>query len=185
MSEALILDVRVNSYQGLPTRLVATLKVDTGLIYISDEKPYHPPVKEYSILELLKIKKRAARTMIITDAADVFEKWDLLFNEVDHMNEVVRAYQMKSASNLLKISPAVMGKYNPENVLQQRKIDVKNGAVWDMSTELQNGHMCILLACWGALRATANYSFAHQIQASLEPQVYGADSEDLDEPFTI
>lgn len=185
MSNALILDARVNSYQGPPTRLVATLNVDTGLIYISDEKPYHPPAKEYSILELIKIKKRTARTMIITDAADVFDKWDLLFKEVDHMSEVVRAYQMKSASKLLKIDPAVMSKYNPENVLQQRKMDVKNGAVWDMSTELQNGHVCILLACWGALRATANHSFADQIEASLKPQVYGADSDDLDEPFTI
>lgn len=181
----MILDTRVNSYQGPPTRLVATLNAETGLLYISDEKPFHPPKKDYSLLELLKQKKRAGHTVIITDSPDVFEKWDLLFKESEHMAEIVRAYQMRDANKLLKIDPAVMGKFNPENVLQQRRLDVKNGAVWDISTEAQNGHICILLACWGAMRALANFSFANQIEQSLEPQEYGADSMDLDEPFTI
>lgn len=185
MSNVVILDARVNSYAGQPTRLVATLNMASGLVYISDEKPFIPPQKKYSIVEMLKIKKREQRTLIITDSADTLDKWDLLFREAENLTEIVRAYQQKENNGLLKIDPAVLGRYNPQNVLQQRKLDVKNGAQWELSTETQNGHVCILLACWGALRVTSNFSFATQVNENLDQAYLDEDSDELDEPFTI
>lgn len=185
MSNTLILDIRVNGYRGQPTRLVATLNTDNGLLYVSGEKPYNQPKKEHSLLDLIKVKSREQRTVIVTNSPDVFDKWDLLFKEDEHMQEIVRAYQMRTANKLLKIDPSVMGKFNPENVLQHRKLDVKLGSVWDMSTEVENGHVCILLACWAAMRSMVNHSFAHQINNEAEHDIYGETSLNLDEPFTI
>lgn len=185
MSNTLIIDTRVNSYAGSPTRLVATYDVPSGQLYISAEKPFNPVPKQRSVIELIKFKKVQARTLIITDSADTLAKWDLLYNEQQHLTEVVRCYHEKKRNGLLTIDPTVQGRFNPENVLQQRKLDVKNGAVWELSTETENGHICMLLACWGAMKATNNYSFTTQLQQDLSQVHHEPDSLDLDEPFTL
>lgn len=181
----LIIDTRVNSYAGSPTRLVATYDVPTGQLYISAEKPFKPVPKQRTVLELLKLKQVQAKTLIITDSADTLQRWDLLYKELDHLTEIVRCYHEKKRNNLLTIDPTVQGRFNPENVLQPRRLDVKAGALWELSTETENGHICIMLACWGAMKATNNYSFTTQLQQDLSQAHTQPDSFDLDEPFTL
>lgn len=184
-NDTLVLDTRVNGYAGQPTRLVATYNVATGNLYISAEKPFNPIPKKRSVLELLKLQRIQARTLIITDSADSLAKWDLLYRESDHLTEVVRCYHEKKRNNLITIDPKVQGRYNPDSVLQARKLDVKAGALWELSTETENGHICILLACWGAMRATNNFSFTAQLEQDLSQVHNEPDSFDLDEPFTL
>lgn len=186
MNSTLILDARVTGYAGERTRLVATCDVATGRVYISAEKPFVPPKTEKSLLQKLKEKRARARTLIITDSADGLDKWDLLYKESEHLGEVIRCYNDKSKNNLLLMDSKVQGRFNPEGVLQQRRLDPKNGAVYELSAdETNNGHICILLICWAATRGASNFMFAHQLQQSDSRLEYEPDSSDLDEPFTI
>lgn len=184
MSESLIIDARVSSYAEAPTRLIATLDIASGLLYISEQKAFNPPPITNPI-ELVKEKLRAKKTLIITDSADTLAKWDLLYDEKENINEIVRAYHAKTRDNLLVMDPKVQGRFNPESVLQARKLDVKTGAIWELSTDTTNGHICVLLACWGAMRATNNFSFTTQLHQDLDHIEHEPDSDDLDEPFTL
>lgn len=185
MNNTLIIDTRVNGYEGQPTRLVATYDVPTGQLYISAEKPFNPIPKKRSVFEMLKFKQAQARTLIVTDSADTLARWDLLYKEIENLTEVVRCYREKVNNNLLTIDQAVQGRWNPQNVLQKRKLDINSGAVWELSAETENGHICILLACWAAMRATNNFSFTTQINEDVSALPSGPESTDLDEPFTV
>lgn len=185
MSNILILDARVNSYAGPPTRLIATCDVPTGQVYVSAEKPFNPKPSIKSVADALKAKVQQAKTLIITDSPDTLSRWDLLYRESDHLTEIVRSYHAKMRNGLLAIDETVQGRYNPENVLQQRRLDAKTGALWELSTETQNGHICVLLACWGAMRASNNFMFASQLHAKDEDLHLQPDSLDLDEPFSL
>jgi hypothetical protein len=185
MSKTLILDARVSSYAGEPTRLVATCDVATGRIYISAEKPFHPPKVEKSLVQQLKAKITRGKTLVITDSADNMDKWDLLYREGEHLTEIVRCYHEKIRNNLLAMDDKVQGRYNPENVLQQRRLDANKGAVWELSTETQNGHICILLACWASMRGANSFMFAHQLHQDDSKLEFEPESSDFDEPFTV
>lgn len=185
MNTTLIIDTRVSGYEGSPTRLVATYDVPTGELYISGEKPFKPVPKKRTVFELLKFKQVQARTLIVTDSADSLARWDLLYNEIDNLTEVVRCYREKTKNQQLTIDESVQGRWNPLNVLQKRKLDINNGAIWELSSETENGHICILLACWAAQRATNNFSFTTQINEDLSEAHLTPDSTDLDEPFSV
>lgn len=185
MSNTLIIDTRVNGYEGSPTRLVATYDVPTGQLYISAEKPFNPVPKKRSVFEMLKFKQAQARTLIVTDSPDTLARWDLLYKEVENLNEVVRCYREKTNNKLLTIDDSVQGRWNPLNVLQKRKLDINSGAIWELSAETENGHICILLACWAAMRAANNFSFTTQINEDLSDVHLLPESTDLDEPFSV
>lgn len=187
MTELLVIDSRVNGYKGAATRLVATCNVATGLVYISEEKPYKPKpldkLKALSLDKLIQQKVAQSKTILVTDSPDNLANWDLAFFEKDHLTEVVRAYHNKKREGLLAIHESINGRYTPEDVLQQRKLDLQAGSVWELSTETENGHICVLLACWAAVKGAANYSFAQQVM-HYEPEM-ATDSDDMDMPFTI
>ncbi|MBJ8481097.1 hypothetical protein I6M70_17195 [Acinetobacter pittii] len=184
MSDKLILDVRVSGYKEAPTRLIAVLDVASGQLYISDEKPFKPVKRERSVVERVKDKLRRNKTLIITDSPDL-DDWNLLYIEKEHLNEVVRAYRSKERDNLLTLDQKVQGRYRPDSVLQARKLDINTGAIWELSTETSNGHICVLLACWGAMRSTSNFMFATQLHQDLTGVEHEPDSNDFDEPFSI
>lgn len=184
MSDKLILDVRVSGYREAPTRLIAVLDVASGQLYISDEKPFKPVKRERSLVEMVKEKLRRNKTLIITDSPDQ-DDWNLLYIEKEHLNEVVRAYRSKDRDKLLSMDPKVQGRFSPDSVLQPRKLDINTGAIWELSTETSNGHICVLLACWGAMRSTSNFMFATQLNQDLTGVEHEPDSNDFDEPFSI
>lgn len=185
MSKAIILDARVSSYAGEPTRLVATCDVATGRIYISAQKPFVPVKSEKTTAQRLKEKITRSKTLIITDSADNLDKWDLLYRESEHLTEIVRCYHEKKRNNLLAMDEKVQGRFNPESVLQQRRLDAKSGSIWELSTETQNGHICILLACWASLRGANSFMFAHQLHQDDSKLGFEAESSEFDEPFTV
>lgn len=185
MSKTLILDSRVSSYAGQPTRLVATCDVATGRIYISAEKPFVPPKTEKTAIQKFKEKVARSKTLIITDSSENLDKWDLLYKESEHLTEIVRCYHDKKRNGLLAVDDKVLGRYNPENVLQQRRLDAKTGALWELSTETQNGHICILLACWASMRGASSFAFAHQLHQDDSHLEHEPESSDFDEPFTV
>lgn len=185
VSRVVVIDARMNGYAGQPTRMVATLDVTTGHLVVSGEKPYKPVPRERSIAEKIKLKLLQSKTIIITDSPDTLSNWDLLYKEIDHLNEVVRAFNTLKRDKLLTLDKSIQGRFNPDNVLQPRKLDINNGALWELSTETENGHLCILAACWGAMKATNNFMFAAQVNQDLSSQTTEQKDDDFLGPFTI
>lgn len=184
MSRIVVIDTRISGYAGQPTRLVATLDVTTGHLVVSGEKPYKPVPRERSIAEKIKLKLLQSKTIIITDSPDTLSNWDLMYKEADHLNEVVRAYTTFKRDKLLTLDKTIQGRYNPDNVLQPRKLDINNGALWELSNETENGNICILSACWGAMKAANNFMFAAQVNQDTSQSSSQYD-DDFSEPFSI
>lgn len=183
MSKTLIIDIRVNNYQGNPTRLIATCDSLSGRIYISAEKPYNPPKKDKTAAERLKEIILNERRVVVTDSPNTLANWDIAFNEREHLEQAIKAYHDKHKNGLLKMADSVM-RYRPDGVLQQRKLDVVAGSVWELSAETENGNICILLACWCAAKLISN-DISAEIINEPDPTYQQSDSDDFDAPFCL
>ena len=140
MSQIIRIDARVLGFEGSQVRILSVCDVESGLIMIekvvdwSDE-----PVAE----------KFRDTTVIVTDAPNLIKNWHLSFSAQDHLEQVIQVYVLKKKASQVKLS-GNMARYNPDNVLQTRKVD-KNGAAQEFDSEqLNNGHIAIMLSVWAS-----------------------------------
>lgn len=185
-----IIDIRISCYKEAPTRIVAICS-STGLVYISGIKPFNE--KKDATTKVLdfflgnKIEK-ASNTLIVTDLPESVPNWDMVFDEQEHLEEAVSAYHAKEKGGLVGYHKEMKGRYALSSVLQKRKVDFKQGSVWELSTETTNGHICVLVACWVASRVTSSAKFAEQILNEDDMLNKIGDPDDdpnFDMPFSI
>lgn len=144
------IDARVSGYTGEPVRVLAVCMPDTGKVLVQKIAPYREPVE------------RKDDTVLVTDSPSHFKNWQLAFYEQQDIAAATRVYFERKRGGFVKIESAV-ARYDPEGVLELRKVD-KTGAVHEFnSSELDNGHMAVLLAIWASARATLGQILANQI----------------------
>lgn len=176
----LVLDIRVNNYKGDPKRIVAICDTSSGLLYISDEKKYRTTDEKPVTPEEIAA---ANKTLIVTDAPRIVQKWNLAFDEKEHLPEAVKAYHEKYNNHLLQLSESIQGRFHLRDSLQVRKLELSSGQVWELAPDIDNGKMCTLLACWAAVRGTASYEVGNQLLDDSESDI--EDDDGMMMPFSL
>ncbi|OTG87898.1 hypothetical protein [Acinetobacter sp. ANC 3813] len=163
------LDARAAGSREDPLRLFADFDSQNGLLTISDVMPYRPsanPLKGKTPQEVAEIKQLMKQTIILTDIGEAFSKWDMCFNVKEHLDEAVKAFYSFQAMKALVLENEVQSQYNPEHVVQVRAMDM-SGQVYELnSEEVTNGHIAVLMICWGAQKMRGQLSL---IQEDHEP----------------
>ena len=96
-------------------------------------------------------------TIVVTDTPQMVDNWQLAFREKEHLDEVIRTYQMRSKNGLIRLEKE-LERFNPNMVIAVRKID-KNGTVQELNSDsLSNGHIAVLLAVWASAKASIAHS---------------------------
>jgi hypothetical protein len=186
MSKVITIDARVSGYLDSAVRVLAVCMPETGMILLQKEGKYKDRIKK-SRLEfddqdsydqhLAKI----ANTVLVTDSPSHFDNWQLAFDEKQHMQDAIRTYFQKKRGGYLKIE-STLAKYDPEQVLQVRKVD-KSGAEYDFDgAALNNGHMAVLLAVWASARANMGHLLAGRIDDDSDADL---DPDDPMMPFSL
>lgn len=148
MTKIIRIDSRVIGFSDEPIRILAVCMVETGHIKIS---------KKEIFTNLPVAAEHRESTVVVTDAPQQVQQWQLSFNSKDHLENVITVYQMRDRAGLIKID-ASLSQYNPKNVLQVRKVD-KNGLQQEFdSSSLNNGHLAVLLAVWASNRMALSHS---------------------------
>lgn len=135
------IDSRVIGFSSDPVRVLA-LCFATGEIVINS-------IAEFT--ELPIIGDDQSTTVVVTDAPDVVQNWNLKFNPQEHLETVITMFQLRSRAGLIQIEKE-LNRYDPQNVLQVRKVDKKGLQQEFDSTSLNNGHVAVLLAVWASNR---------------------------------
>lgn len=136
------LDARVTGYRGDAVRLLGVCDSATGAVLVAKQG------------EFLTSGRAGEDTVIVTDSPATIRDWDLSYDERQNMPEVIRVYGEAKRAGRLRIQDALM-RWNPETVLQQRKID-ERGTAWEFDSQAtENGHVAIMLIVWAASRATS------------------------------
>ena len=178
----IITDVRISSYRESPVRLIGSFDVNNGQLSINQILPYgETDLSKKTKKELEQIKILQRHSIVVVDSMAAFNKWDLHFNESEHLHFAVGAYYELQRQKKLILGKAISSRYNLENVIQVRKLDVK-GNVYEINPEeTENAHIAILVSCWAALRARG-------VQAITSNENDAATDEDRDDflvPFSI
>lgn len=159
------IDARVSGFdnQG-PCRILAIAVPERGIILVSSEAQYYgDAVKDKS------------NTIIVVDTPSHFKDWQLCFEQELHLAQAVRCYQDAKRANRIKLESAIK-KYDPEGVLQIKKVD-KHGTEFEFNTSgLMNGHMAVLLVAWAANRVALGHTIAGSIAG--EPDAPSDDDDD-------
>ena len=134
------LDARVTGYRGDAVRLLGVCDSATGAVLVAKQG------------EFLTSGRAGEDTVIVTDSPSTIRDWDLAYDERQHMPEVLRSFGEVKRAGRLRIQDGLM-RWNPESVLQQRKID-ERGTVWEFDSQAtENGHVALMLIVWAASRA--------------------------------
>lgn len=166
---AVYIDARAATYDGVAVRILAVTLADTGKILISKEAEWRDqPVAK-------------GDTIVVTDTPNVFNHWSLAFNEKEQMQAVMAAYKASLAAGLLVLSDEVQ-RYDPKQVIQTRKVDERGKALDFDSMGINNGHIAVLLAVWAARSAHGGYVITRQPDAEQDE----AEDDEFDMmPFSI
>lgn len=156
MSELVRIDSRVVGFASEPIRLLGLCFQETGELLIQK-------VEKFSTLGVTEEHRQ--NTIIVTDAPELIQNWQLSFDAKQDLETVISVYQMRMRSKLVEIERS-LNRYNPSNILQVRKVD-KNGLQQEFdSSSLDNGHVAVLLAVWASSQVAFNYS---AFQAKSDP----------------
>lgn len=148
MSEKIIhIDSRVVGFSDTPMRMMATCFSDTGEIYLSGEAKF--TINNDGI--------DVENTVIVTDSPEYVRCWQLSFDAKTDLEQVITLYQNQNRAGLILLDKS-LERYNPRNVLQVRKLD-KNGLQQEFdSSQVNNGHVAILLAVWASAKVAQHDS---------------------------
>lgn len=164
------IDSRVIGFSDIPARLIASCFPVTGEVYI---------FKEEIFSNVVRGGKSAQETIIVTDAPNIVESWQLKFLAGDHLAEVISVYQIKKRAGLIKFHESVK-KYEPQNVLEVRRVGEK-GLVQEFdSSSLTNQHIAALLCIWASHKQT----IAANIMEPVPPEEDDS-ADDLMLPFSV
>lgn len=137
------IDSRVSGYNDSPIRIVGVCLPNTGQILVKKIMPFDSKVKHDE------------NTLVVTDSPQFVESWQLAFYEKQHLDEVIRTYQMRTKNGLVQLDPEI-NRFNPQAVIATRKVD-KNGTVQELdSSSLSNGHIAVMLAVWASAKSSQN-----------------------------
>ena len=163
--KAITIDARVSGYAESPIGIVGVCLPETGQILLKKIHRF-----EHKVIY-------DENTIVVTDTPQMVDNWQLAFREKEHLDEVIRTYQMRSKNGLIRLEKE-LERFNPSTVIAVRKID-KNGTVQELNSDsLSNGHIAVLLAVW----ASAKASVAH---SSLKAPNEEKTESNLLTPFTI
>lgn len=139
-NKLVLIDTRIMGFGNEPIRLLSACNIDTGLVLVSKQD-------KWSTLDARG--KQKDKTVIVTDALDIIENWHLGFDAQRDLNDVINTYQLRHRANLIQID-SKLSRYNPNNVLQIKKID-KQGLQQEFdSNSLNNGHLAVLVSVWAS-----------------------------------
>lgn len=177
----IFIDCRVGMYAENAVRVLATVDVQNDTVTISQIMPYYPPAdpfKDKTPQQVEIIKMINKNSVVVVDNPDAFNNWDLRFIEEQHLGEAVQAYYLLENTKSLVLDKALIN-FNPRNILETRKMDMK-GNVYELnSDEINNTYMVVLIVCWAAVKARNT----HSITVNESPT-----QEDTDEffvPFSV
>lgn len=183
MRQQTYIDCRVGTFGDDALRILALYDTQNDQLVISKTLPYQPPKNPYkgkTAAQVAQMKEIARNTVVVVDSSLAFPKWDLNFNESDHLDEAVQAYYMLNRNKSLVLGDDVKQQCNPEGVIQVRSMDL-TGKKYELNSEdLTNGNMGVLLVCWAAIRMR-NASVL--IDESIDPTQ--EDIDNFDVPFAI
>lgn len=149
MQAVVTIDARVSGYGDKPTRVMAVCIPSTGRILIKKIAPYAEPAE------------RKNDTVLVTDSPSHFNSWQLVFKEKEHLEEAIKTYFDSLHGKRIKLESEI-NKYDPASILQTKKVD-KGGIVKEFdSSQIENGHMAVLLAVWASAKASMGYVIANE-----------------------
>lgn len=159
-----VIDSRCAGYMGEPMRMIAVTMADSGKILVEKQANYYEPV----------IPKD--NTLVVTDTPKVFSHWSLAFDEKKHLKEVLQIFLEVKRSGLLVINDNIR-MYNPSDFLQTKKVG-ETGQELEFDTSINNGHIAIVLAVWGAYMARQGFMLTHE-------QAFDDSDDDWLVPFSV
>lgn len=167
----IFIDARVSGYKGNPVRLIGACKPDTGRIKISLLKDYQDQEND-----------RDENRVIVTDSPSHFPIWHQCFYEQNDLREVIQVYQEKKRGGLVDWDHG-FDKFNPDNVMQPRKLD-EGGLAWEFESDrVENGHVAILLCVWISAKVSLNHIITEQLDPDSDNQILDDDDPSL--PYSI
>lgn len=181
--QKLYVDCRVAGFGEDPLRIIAVVDTQNDKVTISTTLPYMPPkdpFKGKTAKQIEEMKKILANTLVVVDNPIAFSKWDLNFEETEHLQEAIQAYTLLDSTQALKLGDQVKQQCDPKTVLQVRKMDVKGKDYELNSDDLTNGNMGVLLVCWAVIRMRRSAVMAEE---GIEPTQQDIDNFDV--PFVI
>lgn len=183
MLQQMYIDCRVSGYGEDPVRMIAVVDNQNDQVTIAKTLPYMPPKDPYrgkTPQEVEKIKEITRNSIVVVDNSAVFKKWDMHFQEVDHLEEAVKSFYTLDRAKILTLSSEIRQAYNPDNIIEIRKTDL-NGRVYELnSDEASNGAVAVMIVCWAALKARGT---ARMLDEGSEPTQQ--DYDDFSVPFSI
>lgn len=168
--KAIKIDSRVSGYKGPPVRILAVCDIVTGAVLVSKTGDYNTAVKP------------TPDTVVVTDSPESIKDWQLAYDERQHMVEVVKAYFEMQRSGRIRLDTSLL-RYNPDGVIQTRKID-ERGANWEFDTSAtENGHIAVMLAVWAAKKSIQGNDRADMMDD--EDESMESEEEDDSLPFSL
>lgn len=162
------LDARVSGYKGEAVRLLGACDTNTGAVLVA------------KVGEYINSGKASADTVIVTDSPNTVTTWQLAYDERQHMLDVIRTYGESKRSGRIRIDKSLL-RYNPDAIVQQRKIG-DSGTVWEFDSQsTENGHVAVMLMVWAASRAIRG----DEQMAMMDGDDAPGDDEDDCLPFSL
>lgn len=164
----IIIHSMVSGYRGGPVKLLSMCDPVTGAVLVRKQ------------LDYASASKSGDDTIVVTDSPSSVKNWGLSYDERLHMLEVIKAYFELQRSGRIKIDSALL-RFNPDAIIQTRKID-ERGAVFEFDSQsTENGHVAVMLAVWAAKK-----SMQGQEMAEMMADDSASDDEDDDGmPFSL
>ena len=184
MSQDIIIDVRIAKYGDPKARMIANYDSRNAVLSIDRLLPYElpkDPYKNKTPEQIEMLKDLARHTLKVVDNPSI-AKWDLYFQEREHITFAISAYYELIRSNSLLLGEEIKSQFSMDDVIQVRTIDASKGSVYELNPDsVECGHVAILAACWAALRAGGSASLIEESEADpTQEQI-----DDFLVPFTI
>ena len=183
MKQQTIIDCRIAGFSPDAIRMIAVYDSQNDQLTISKALPYEPPKDPYqgkTAQQVAQLKELERNTVVVVDNSSAFAKWDLHFVETENLDEAIQAYYMLERTKCLVLGDAVRQQYNPEGVIEVRKMDIAGKKYELNSEELTNGNMGILVACWAVMRVRNASVLVEEGQAPTQDDI-----DSFDVPFSI
>lgn len=166
-SEKVVIEALVSGYRGLPVKIIALCDAATGAVLV--HKAGDPKESTSS----------AGNALIVTDSPGSVRNWGLAYDERQHMLEVIKTYFELQRTGRIKIADSLL-RYNPDAIIQTRKID-ERGAVFEFDSQsTENGHVAVMLAIWAAKKSIQGREMSELLEDD-----NSSDDDDDGMPFSL
>jgi hypothetical protein len=175
-ADLILLDIRISGFAAdNPSRLLAIVDMNKSAISIEKELSYFGDA----------IQSGDKDVIVVVDTPAHHKKWDLHFNQDEHMQHAVHCYQDISRQNRVRLNSLVT-RFNPASVIQIKKIDA-SGTVFELDTaSISNGHMAAMIAVWAYSRVAMSASLTSAILVDETSDIDGDnDDDDSMMPFSV